>query len=269
MKTLLLNIENNIAHLFLNNPDKANAMTEDFWKEIKICMEELDQNPEVRVVVIKGNGKHFSSGIDLSMLLQLQSMMNSKEDTGKIREKLRRWILGLQDSFNAIEKCRKPVIACIQGACVGGAVDLITACDMRFCSEEAYFCVKEIDLAIVADVGTLQRLPKIVSQGIAREWIYTAKKVSSKEAEKAHLVNQVFENQEQMNEYVKLLAENIASKSPLAIRGTKEILNYSQEHSTQDSLNYVATWNAAMLFSQDIIEAGMASMQKRKPVFKD
>ncbi|TAE76033.1 MAG: crotonase/enoyl-CoA hydratase family protein [Bacteroidetes bacterium] len=269
MKTLLLKIENKIATLSLHNPEKANAMTPEFWIEMKNVMQEISENPTIRVVILVGEGKHFSSGIDLTMFAQIQQMMTSKDEQGRVRERLRKWILGLQDAFTAIEKCSKPVIAAVHGACIGGAIDMITACDMRFCTEDAVFCVKEIDLGIVADVGTLQRLPKIVSEGIAKEWAYTGKNIDAKEAKEFHLVNQYYANQTEMMLKVEELATTIAKKSPLSIRGTKEVINYTRNHSTEDSLNYVATWNAAMLFSQDAMEAAMAKMQKREPIFLD
>jgi enoyl-CoA hydratase len=267
--TISIEINEHIATLTLNQPERANAMNKAFWQEMPQAMQELDENPDCRVVIIKGAGKHFSAGIDLSMLGEIQQMMMSKEDAGRVREKLRKMILGLQDAFTAIEKCRKPVLAMIHGACIGGAIDLITACDMRYATEDAKFCVKEIDLAIVADVGTLQRLPTIISEGVARELAYTGKTISGKEAEAIHLVNRAFASPEEMQQYVQETATQIAKKSPLAMRGTKEIFNYSRDHSVADSLNFVATWNAAMLFSQDAVESAMANMQKREPNFQN
>lgn len=268
-KTIFFQKENYIAHIQLNNPDKANAMTEDFWKEIKLVMENIQLDSGVRVVVISGAGKHFSAGIDLSMLAGLQKWMTSKEDQGRTREKLRTWIKELQSSFTAIEQCSKPIIAAVHGACIGGAIDMISACDMRYCCENSRFCVKEIDLGIVADVGTLQRLPKIIPEGVARELAYTARTVNGQEARQIHLVNECYATQEEMMKEVLKIAETIADKSPLSVRGTKEMLNYTQNHSIEEGLNYVATWNAAMLFSNDVTEAMTASMQKRKPNFEN
>ncbi len=267
-QTLLVEVEQHIAHVKMNNPQKANAMTQTFWKEIREVMQKLDHEPEVRVVVLSGEGKHFSSGIDLSMFGSMQADRQGK-DEGRFREHFRRHVLELQSSFTAIEKCAKPVIAAIHGACVGGAIDMISACDMRYCSEDAYFCVKEIDLGIVADVGTLQRLPKIIADGVARELAFTARRMSAQEAEQVHLVNRCYPNQEEMMEAVQQIAASIAAKSPLATRGTKEILNYTRDHSVEDGLNYVATWNAAMIFSNDVMEAMQASMQKRDPEFSN
>ncbi|MEO1653898.1 MAG: crotonase/enoyl-CoA hydratase family protein [Bacteroidota bacterium] len=267
--TILLNIDNQIAHLRMNNPSKANAMSKEFWEEMRIVMPALDENPEVRVVVISGEGKHFTAGIDLQMFAGMGQEFQNPEYPGRLREQFRRDVLKMQDSFTAIERCRKPVLAAIQGACVGAGIDMITACDMRYCTQDAYFSIKEIDIGMVADVGTLQRLPKIIAEGVARELAYTGRTFYGKEAKEIHLINQHFEHKDLMMEEVFKIAETIAAKSPLSIRGTKEIINYTRDHSVADSLNYIATWNAAMLYSKDIQEAMMANMMKKKPEFAD
>ncbi len=266
---LSIDINAHVATVTLQNAGKANALNRDFWQNFPSEIQKLDENPDVRVIVLAGEGKNFCAGIDLEMLTDLQKIIQDKGEQGRIREKLRRWILDLQKIPTVLAECRKPVIAQIQGACIGAGVDIITACDMRYCSKEAYFSVKEIDLGIVADVGTLQRLPKIVPEGIAREWAYTGKKFGADIAQKYALVNDVFESVETLQQEVKNIALTIAQKSPLTIRGTKEVLNYTQNHSTQDSLNYVATWNAGMLPSADLLESAMAIMQKRTPNYLD
>ncbi len=268
-KTLLVDVKDYVAHLRLNNPTKANAMTSEFWVEMRQVLPLLDQDKEVRVVVLSGEGKNFTAGIDLNMFAGTQSQMGGKGDPGRAREDFRIAVLDMQESFTVIEKCRKPVIAAIHGACIGGGIDMISACDMRYCSEDAYFCVKEIDLGLVADVGTLQRLPKIIADGIARELAFTARNMLAQEAEKVHLVNKCYSSREEMMEGVMSIAHQIAQKSPLSTRGTKEILNYTRDHSVQDGLNYVATWNAAMIYSHDLLEAMQAGMQKRQPEFED
>ena len=268
-ETLLLDIKDKVATVKINVPKKANAMTEAFWREIRIVMEELDREDEVRVVVVEGEGKHFTSGIDLTMFMQLKSELDKTDCPGRSREKLRHKILELQSAFTAIEKCRKPVIAAIHGACIGGGIDMITACDMRYCSADAYFTVKEIDLGMVADVGTLQRLPKVIGEGMARELAYTGRKFDGTEAQQMQLVNRCYADRETMLKEVYAIAETIASKSPLAIRGTKEMFLYTRDHSVEEGLNYIATWNAGMLFSKDLQEAAIAGMQKRTPQFAD
>ena len=161
------------------------------------------------------------------------------------------------------------MLAAVNGACIGGGIDLVTACDMRYCSSNAYFSVKEIDVGMTADVGTLQRLPRLIGEGMARELAYTGRRVDGIEAQKIHLVNRCFESPEALQTGVMEIARSIAAKSPLSIRGSKEMISYARDHSLADGLNYVATWNAAMLLSKDLFEAGAANVQKREPVFKD
>ena len=268
-ETLSVTQNGHVATVSLNRPDKANAMNWQMWQDIRSAMQWADRTPEVRVVVLQGEGKHFTSGIDLTMMMGLQAQIKDDCD-GRSREKLRGIVLELQDTLTSIERCRKPVLAAIHGGCVGGGVDLITCTDMRYCSADAYFTIKEIDIGMVADVGTLQRLPKLIgNQGIVREMAFTGRKVLAEEAQRIGLVNQVFESREALYAGVQELAAMIASKSPLSIRGTKEMLNYSRDHSVADGLNYIATWNAAMLMSSDLTTAMMASMAKQTPQFKD
>jgi len=267
-KTLHLSIENKIAHVTFNRPEKANALNELAWKELKDCFEQLDELPEARVVVLSGNGKHFCSGIDLSLLIGMSNKVNDSCD-GRMREKLRKLVFQLQAPINAIEACSKPVIAAIHGGCIGGGIDIVSACDMRYATKDAYFTIKEIDMGMVADLGTLQRLPKLIGEGIAREMAYTARKVSGTEAQQIQLVNAAYESREELMEKVMEVAQTIASKSPLSIRGTKEMLNYTRDHSVADGLNFIATWNAAMILSEDLTTAVQASMTKKNPEFRD
>jgi enoyl-CoA hydratase len=191
------------------------------------------------------------------------------ECDGRTREALRRVILDMQDTLTSLERCRKPVLAAIHGGCVGGGIDLITCADMRYCSSDAYFTIKEIDIGMTADVGTLQRLPKLIGEGMARELAYTGRKFTAEEAREMRLVNRVYDSREALYAGVQEIAANIAAKSPLSIRGTKEMITYARDHSVADGLNYIATWNAAMLMSNDLQEAMMANMSKRAAVFKD
>ena len=181
----------------------------------------------------------------------------------------RDFLLKLQASITAIENCQKPVIAAIQGACIGAGVDIITACDIRYCSEDAYFSIKEIDMGIVADLGTLQRLPKIINPAIVSEMAYTGRKVGGKEAKRIGLVNDCLPSSEEMYRHVQAIATNIASKSPLVIKGIKNSIQYARDHSVQDSLNYIAAWNTGLIFSDDLMEAFGASVEKREAKFKD
>lgn len=267
-ETLQLSLEKHIAHVRINRPDKANAMSRAMWRDIRTAFEWIDSNPEARVAIISGNGAHFTSGIDLAMLAGVADEVDD-DCEGRKRENLRRAILNLQDTLTSLERCRKPVIAAIHGACIGGGIDLICCADMRYCSMDAYFCIKEIDMGMTADVGTLQRLPKLIGDGMVRELAYTGRKFSSEEARCLGLVNRVFDTPDTLLQGVMQLAADIAAKSPLAIRGTKEMIVYARDHSVADSLNYIATWNAAMLMSSDLQEAMMSGMQKKTPSFRD
>ncbi|MCW5644436.1 MAG: crotonase/enoyl-CoA hydratase family protein [Rhodoferax sp.] len=267
-KTLTVSLDRHIATVRLNRPEKANAMNADMWQEIRQAFRWVDETPDARVAILEGEGKLFTAGIDLEMMMGVgPSIQNDCE--GRMREKLRRLILDLQDSLTAIERCRKPVLAAIHGYCLGGGVDLACACDMRYCSSDAQFSIKEIDVGMTADVGTLQRLPKLIGEGMVRELAYTGRRFSAAEAREMRLVNQVFDSREALQAGVRELAATIARKSPLSIRGIKEMVTYARDHSVADGLNYVATWNAAMLLGDDIQEAMMANMGKRKPAFKN
>jgi len=260
-------LKDRIAHVAINRPEKINAMNAAFWSEIVDIFQWIDDSDEARVVVLTGEGKHFSAGIDLQLLAQAASGMGS--DIGRNADRLRRQILKLQASFNAVDNCRKPVIAAIQGYCIGGAIDLISACDMRYSTLDAQFSIKEIDMGMAADVGTLQRLPRIIGDGIMRELAYTGRTVDGREAQSIGLVNRAYPDQSAMMVAVLELAAQIADKSPVAIRGTKEMIRYMRDHRVDDGLEYVATWNAAMLQSADLKVAMTAHMSKQKPDFAD
>jgi enoyl-CoA hydratase len=266
--TLTVTLSDNIAEVCLDRPDKSNAMNAAMWQEIRQAFEWVDSTPEARVAILSGNGKNFCAGIDLAMLAGVQQQI-ANPDGARSREALRRLILDLQDCLGAIERCRKPVLAAIQGACVGGALDLVTCCDMRYAAADAIFSVKEIDLGMVADVGTLQRLPRLIGDGMARELAYTGRNVDATEAEKLGLVNRMFSTPAALAAEARQMAQHIAAKSPLATRGLKEVMNYSRDHSVSDGLNHVATWNAAMLLSADLHESIIAQQERRLPKFAD
>ena len=244
-QTLAVSLADGVANVVLNRPDKSNAMNRQMWDDIRDVFRKLDETPEARVVVLSGAGKHFNAGIDLAMLSQI-----TEADGGRAahqREELRRVILDLQDVITSLETCRKPVLAAIHGACIGAGVDLTCAADMRYCSADANFVVKEIELGFVADVGTLQRLPKLIGDGMARELAYTGRPFSGAEAKAIGFVNRCYGSRDDLMAGVAGIARSIAAKSPLAIRGTKEMLIYTRDHSVAESLNYMAIWNAALL----------------------
>jgi len=267
-ETLSVSLEKHIATVRLNRPEKANAMSATMWQEIRQAFQWVDATPEARVAVLQGEGKLFTAGIDLQLMTGLGPQIRNDCD-GRTREALRRVILDLQDTLTSLERCRKPVLAAIHGGCIGGGIDLITCADMRYCSSDAYFTIKEIDIGMTADVGTLQRLPKLVGEGIVRELAYTGRRFDAQEARDIGLVNRVFDSREALYAGVHDIAATIAAKSPLAIRGTKEMITYARDHSVADSLNYIATWNAAMLMSEDLTEAMTANMARKAPIFND
>nr|WP_252192103.1 MULTISPECIES: crotonase/enoyl-CoA hydratase family protein [Pseudomonas] len=260
-------LTDSIAHVQINRPEKVNAMNAAFWEEIVDIFRWVDDTDAVRAVVISGAGKHFSAGIDLMMLASLAGQMG--KDVGRNARFLRSTILRLQASFNAVDKCRKPVLAAVQGYCIGGAIDLISACDMRYCSSDAQFSIKEIDMGMAADVGTLQRLPRIIGDGMMRELAFTGRNVEAEEALRIGLVNRVYDDQAALMDGVFAIAGEIAAKSPIAVAGTKEMLSYMRDHRIDDGLEYIATWNAAMLQSEDLRVAVAAHMSKQKPTFAD
>lgn len=266
--TLRIGLDGQVAVVTLNRPDKANAMNLQMWQDICAAMQWVDRTPAVRVALLHGAGEHFCAGIDLQMMMGILPTVKDACEA-RTRENLRNLILDLQDTLTSLERCRKPVLAAIHGACVGGGVDLIACADMRYCAAETYFSVKEVDLGMVADVGSLQRLPRLIGEGMVRELAYTGRKLGAAEAGQIGLVNRVFDSPEALLEGVMQLARAIAAKSPLAIRGTKDMLNHARDHSVADGLDRVATWNAAMLLSEDLQAAIRAGLTKQAPTFRD
>jgi enoyl-CoA hydratase len=264
--TLELQIEQQVATVNLNRPDKANSMNAAMWDELQTCFDWLDQEPTVRAVILAGNGKHFCAGLDLAMFGGLHG---ESSEPSRRAEHLRRTILRLQDNLSAIEKCRVPVLAAIHNTCIGGGVDMTCCADMRYATQDAYFSIREIDIGMTADVGTLQRLPKIIPDGVVRELAYTGRDMGAQEARDVGFVNQVFEDKETMMREVTRIARDIASKSPLAVRGSKEMLLYSRDHSVAEGLNYIATWNAGMLSQADLQAGVQAQMEKKQAVYED
>ncbi|CDH47464.1 crotonase/enoyl-CoA hydratase family protein [Candidatus Contendibacter odensensis] len=263
---LNLTLADHIAQIELNRPDKANALNGTLWHEISAAFHWVDDTPEVRVAVLSGAGRHFCAGIDFELMGEVLSTVDTL-GPGRKEEQLRRTIMELQAAFTTLESCRKPVLAAIHGRCIGGGLDLIAACDMRYATADAAFSLKEVDFAIVADVGSLQRLPYLIGGGRLRELAFTARSLDAAEAQAMGLVNRVFADAAQLREGVQAIAARIATKSPLTVRGIKQVLNYGRDHNVADGLEYVATWNAALLLSDDTREAIAATMQKRTPQF--
>ncbi len=265
-ETLDLTVENAVAEVFLNRGDKANSMSAPMWRELQACFEWLDAEPTVRAVILAAHGKHFCAGIDLTMLSSVQgeAMERSRRAEAFVRN-----VRAMQDNLTAMEKCRKPVLAAIHNTCIGGAIDMVTCADMRYASADAWFSIREIDIGMTADVGTLQRLPKIIPYGVACELAYTGRNMDAQEAQQVGLVNRVFADREELLTEVRKIAANIATKSPLAVRGSKEMLLYSRDHSVEDGLKYIAAWNAGMLSEQDLREGITAQFEKRAANYDD
>ena len=267
-ENLLVTVDGQVATIAINRPKRANALHLPLWFELKAAFEWLDATPSVRVGIVAGEGNHFCAGIDLGLFMGLQEEIQDPCH-GRMADKVRGFILKLQDCLTAIERCRKPVIAAIHGSCIGGALDLIAACDLRYCSADAKFSLKELDLGLVADVGVLQRLPHIIGDGRTRELAFTARDFYGPEALQMGLVSQCLPDKDAMLAVVQEVAQSIAQKSPLTVRGLKENLNFSRDHSVEDGLKYIASWNAAMLLSEDLMNAAMAMMTKDTATFRD
>jgi enoyl-CoA hydratase len=271
--TIRIERDGPIAEVVLARPEKLNAMSRGFFFEIRRAFEELDADRDVRAVVLWAEGRHFTAGLDLKEAMG--GVLGGNGNGGGANASaatrnlgLYREIRSLQDCFTAMERCRKPVIAAVHSKCIGGGIDLITACDVRVCSADATFAIYETKIAIVADVGTLQRITAIVGKGMAREMAYTGNFIPSDRALACGLVNQVYPDKDAMLAGARALAHDIASNSPLAVQGSKAVLNYSDEHTTDEGLEYVAQWNSAFLQSNDVTEAITAFIEKRRPEFK-
>ena len=267
-------IENNIAHIVLNRPEKRNSMNVAFWEELPAIVHDIDNNSLARVIVVSSTGPHFTSGLDINAFL----MDGASNETGeadpkahRVRsEKLYQNIKRMQKSFSVLEECRVPALAAIQGGCIGGAVDMISAADCRYCTEDAFFSIEEINLGMTADLGTLQRLPSLISIGLVKELAYTGRRMPAVEAKTAGLVNNVYADHQSMMTGVMSIANEIAARSPLAVLGCKEMINYSRDHSMSDSLDYMAVWQSGMFQPQtDMMETFTAKAEKRKPNFDD
>lgn len=257
-------LRDEVGWLWLDRPDKRNALSADMWADIPRAVAELADNDEVRVVVVGGRGESFTVGIDLALLTGLQSQVSSvaaqkRHLLGEIRR--------LQATMTSLADCPKPVIAAVHGYCLGAGMDLITACDIRLAAADAVFSVRETKLALVADVGTLQRLPGVVATGHAAELVYTGRDIDAARAEKIGLVNDVYPDVESLHGAAQALGEEVAANSPLAVQGSKSVMRAGEDLSTAQALEHVALWNTAFLHSNDLEEAMRAFVEKRPPDF--
>jgi len=266
-ESLAIEISDHIATVTLLGPGKGNAMGPAFWREMAGAFESLDGDRDVRVVVLRGSGTHFSYGLDLMAMMADLGPLIQGPQMARGRTDFLNLCRRMQGAVTAVERCRKPVIAAIAGWCIGGGVDLVSACDIRICSADARFSVREVKLGMTADIGSLQRLPAIIGQGHTRELAMTGRDFDAAHAEKIGLVNAVHPDADTLFAAAIALAAEIASNPPLAVEGTKNVLNWSADHSVEAGLEYVAAWNSAFLQSKDLTEAVMAFMERRPPTF--
>jgi enoyl-CoA hydratase len=269
-----------VATLWLDRAEARNAMGPAFWEELPRAVAELSGDREVRAVVVAARGPHFSVGLDLKAMAGLLTGDSAGDggrrngDTGTGTSvagravAARQGILRMQQSVTALAECPKPVVAAIHGYCIGGGVDVASACDIRLASADAVFSVRETRVAIVADLGSLQRLPRILGKGHVAELAYTGKDISAERAKEIGLVNDVLPDADTVLEAARSMAAEIASNSPLAVQGTKTVLSACEDRSVADGLDYVAVWNSAFLQSDDLVEAMTAFMEKRAPEFR-
>ena len=262
---------NHLAHVRMIRPERANSMIPEFWQELPEIIDQLSAGGDARVIVLSAEGRHFCSGMDLSVFAGNNNVSNQEQAKHGSRQRagFRSTALQLQRTFSCMEESRLPILSAIQGACIGGGIDMVSATDLRYATNDAFFCIQEINIGMTADVGTLQRMPRFVPEGVVRELAYTGRNMSAAEAKERGFVNEIYADQDEMLEAVFEIAGEIASKSPMAIWGTKRTLNYGRDHSVADGLEYIATWNAAMFDTDDMAEAFRASTENRDAEFPD
>ncbi len=267
LETLNVSIEDKIAHIQLCRPKQFNTMNAAFWRELPRVVKAIDREAAARVIVISSTGKHFTAGMDLQVFAKMGESAGG--EPARYGESFRRLVLELQAAFNALENARMPVLVAIQGGCIGGGVDMVCAADSRYCTADAFFTIKETALAMTADLGTLQRLPHLMPQGLVRELAYTSRKFTATEALNTGFVNRVFDTQQEMLIEVMAIAQQIARQSPMAVAGSKEMFNYSRDHGVVESLRYMATWQAGMFSLSDVQQAMKAQMESRDATFEE
>lgn len=262
-----VDITDQVAHVRLNRPDELNTMIPEFWSELPQIVTAIGEQASARAIVLSSTGKHFCAGMDLAVFGA--GADEGDVDLGRKQARMRSTVKTLQWTASALEKVRVPVLVAVQGGCIGGALDLATAADLRYASADAFFVVQEINIGMTADIGTLQRLGTCVPEGVARELAYTGRRMSAQRAYEVGLVQQVYPDHASLVAGVLETAREIASKSPLAVWGTKVAMNYARDHSVDESLDQIATWQAGMFQPADMVEAFTAKAEKRPPVFPD
>ena len=266
-EVLTVERDGHVAVLWLDSPERRNAMGPALWTDLPAAMQELAEDDEVRAVVVAAKGRDFTVGLDLKTMGGTLAGGSGASQAARARRFLKD-VRRLQDAVTSLEACPKPVIAAAHGWCIGGGIDLITAADIRLCSADARFSVRETRMAIVADLGTLQRLPRVVGPGHAAELAYTGKDIDASRAREIGLVNDVLPDQEALLKAALDMAGEIAANSPLAVQGTKAVMQASRELSVREGLDHVALWNAGFIASNDLGEAMTAFLEKRPPNFR-
>jgi|SRR5690625_799740 len=266
-ESVTVEIKDHVAQVTLIGPGKGNAMGPAFWSELPEVFAKLDADRDVRAIVVTGSGKNFSYGLDLAAMGGTLAPVLAEGAQARPRAEFHAEILRMQKATNAVADCRTPTIAAVQGWCIGGGVDLIAAVDIRYASADAKFSVREVKLAIVADMGSLARLPLILSDGHLRELALTGRDVDAARAEKIGLVNDVFDDPDSCLAAAHATASEIAANPPLTVEGVKDVLDQQRTDRVAASLRYVAAWNAAFLASKDLSEGISAIFAKRKPEF--
>ncbi len=256
-----------VAHVQLSRPEALNTMTPAFWRELPELVTRLSDTGDVRAVVISSTGRHFCAGMDLSVFASGDLVPSGEPARGNASRRL--LVKALQRSFDAIEAARMPVIAAVQGGCIGGALSLVSACDVRYASADAFFVLQETNIGMTADVGALQRLPKIMGDGVARELAFTGRRMLAARARDVGLVSDVFESHDALVSAALDAAHEMARHSPLVLWGVKEALNHARDHSVAESLEFVSLWQAGMLQTADLAAALMARQARSEPHFED
>ena len=264
-EVLTIEYDGHVATLWLNRPDKRNAMNLPFWDDIPSAMEELSNDANVRAVVIAARGRAFTVGIDIALLALVAGQGSGSDATRKLAryEEVKRF----QRTMTSVAECPKPVIAAVHGYCLGAGIDLITACDIRLAADDAIFSIRETKMAMVADVGTVQRLPRLIGAGHVAELLYTGKDIDAQRAREIGLINGGLPDQEAVVKAAQTMAAEIASNSPLAVQGAKKVLAAEADMTLENALDHIALFNAAFIESHDIVEATTAFFEKRPPEF--
>jgi enoyl-CoA hydratase len=263
-------IEAGVAHIQLKRPEAMNTMTRAFWNELPAIVKHIDDNALARCIVITSTGKHFSAGMELSVFTDGEGVTQDRDgDRHVAGESFRRHVHHLQDTFSCLDKARMPVIVAIQGGCIGGAVDFVSACDIRYATTDAFFCIQEINIGMTADVGTFPRLCKLIPEGWVRELAYTGRRLPAAKALAIGLVNELFDSPEALVAHALATAREIAEKSPLAVAGSKVMINYARDHTIADGLDYIATWQTGMFAGSHMAEAFKAKQEMRPADFPD